>query len=161
MALRLISDLGSKRVGIWSFLPRMRRRGVMALGWLRWSGRKRGRSQQAVLYICLRAPPPPAPESGACCHQLSCLPAGPAETRGAPGAATGFGCELSHVTVKHDVNPLRARRSPIGVPSSSSSPERLYCFYLIAVVTEHFTKCWALCLALFMPLPLTTTPGDA
>ena len=123
MALRLISDLGSKRVGIWSFLPRMRRRGVMALGWLRWSGRKRGRSQQAVLYICLRAPPPPAPESGACCHQLSCLPAGPAETRGAPGAATGFGCELSHVTVKHDVNPLRARRSPIGVPSSSSSPE--------------------------------------
>ena len=71
----------------------------------------------------LRAPPPPAPESGACCHQLSCLPAGPAETRGAPGAATGFGCELSHVTVKHDVNPLRARRSPIGVPSSSSSPE--------------------------------------
>ena len=52
-------DLGSKRVGIWSFLPRMQRRGVMALGWLRWSGRKCSRSQQLVLYYAAEAPPPP------------------------------------------------------------------------------------------------------
>ena len=60
--------------------------------------------------------PPPAPESSSCRHQLSCLPARPAETRWAPGAPTGFRCELGHVTVEHDVNPLRARRRPMGPP---------------------------------------------
>ena len=116
MVLRLILDLGSKRVGIWSFLPRMQRRGVMALDWLRWSGRKCSRSQQLVLYYAAEAPPPPAPERSSCSHQLSCLPARPAETRWGPGAATGFRCELGHVTVKHDVNSLRARRRPMGPP---------------------------------------------
>ena len=59
MGSRLILDLGSKRVGIWSFLPRMQHREVMALGWLRWSGRKCGRSQQVVLY---RTPAPHLPQ---------------------------------------------------------------------------------------------------
>ena len=70
--------------------------------------------------------PPPAPESSSCCHQLSCLPARPAETCWAPGAATGCRCELGHVTVEHDVNPLRARRGdqwdPLLPPEPPSHP---------------------------------------